>query len=233
MTTLSVAVLEGDRLYGLNVGDSRIYLAREGRLARLSQDHVGPDPELSHVLGRALGLAPQVEPHLFERELKDGDVAMLCSDGVSNVLDEAWLAETLGRRSIAQSIVYSARERATAETLDDMSAIVLDIEQTGKLRTEKELPLRIPESLRRGEQVDGFTLVKPFQQSDRVWLATRDGQRFTLKFAPTEARESEEWATHFIKETWNASAGAFSRRCQQEIVLFPAQQGTTMPSRPA
>ena len=35
VTTLSVAVVEGDRLYGLNVGDSRVYLAREGRLTRL------------------------------------------------------------------------------------------------------------------------------------------------------------------------------------------------------
>src|SRR5947207_956 len=40
ITTLSVAVVEGDRLYGLNVGDSRVYLSRDGRLAQLSRDHV-------------------------------------------------------------------------------------------------------------------------------------------------------------------------------------------------
>src|SRR6185436_12532495 len=128
-----------------------------------------------------------------------------CSDGVFNVLNPESLAEQLRRRSAARSIVWSARENATAEMLDDMSAIVLDIEKTGKLRAVKELPLAIPAQLNKGDVVDGYTLVKPFQHSDRVWLATRDGQRFTLKFAPVEALESEEILNLFVKETWNAT----------------------------
>jgi len=205
VTTLSVAVLEGDRLFGLNVGDSRIYLARHGRLTRLSQDHVPTTSGLEHVLHKALGLAPEVEPYLFEEELQDGDMALLCSDGVSNVLDEPTLADSLQRRNAASSLVYSAREKATAENCDDMSAIVLDIERTGKLRAQRERPLRVAGKLRRGDKVDGFTLTKPFQQSDRVWLATRDGQRYTLKFAPAEVSESEELAARFAKETWQAT----------------------------
>src|SRR5215831_11154730 len=86
VTTLSVAVVEGDRLYGMNVGDSRVYLARNGRLEQLSQDHAGGRVGLHHVLDRAVGLEADVEPHLFEMDVKDGDVALLCSDGVSNVL---------------------------------------------------------------------------------------------------------------------------------------------------
>jgi serine/threonine protein kinase len=204
ITTLSVAVVEGDYLYGLNVGDSRVYLAREGRLIRLSRDQVAEGPGLAHVLGQALGLAPEVQPHTFEQPLKDGDLALLCSDGVSNVLDETVLAEKLRRRSAAQPIVCSAREKATAETIDDMSAIVLDIENAGRCRIEKELPLEVPGRLQKGEVVDGFTLVRAFQSGDRVWLATREGQRFVLKFPPVEARESEELANLFVKEVWHA-----------------------------
>ncbi|HSI10979.1 MAG TPA: protein phosphatase 2C domain-containing protein, partial [Chthoniobacter sp.] len=48
VSTLSVAVIEGNHLYGLNVGDSRIYLSHSGQLARLSEDHV--DGEMKHVL---------------------------------------------------------------------------------------------------------------------------------------------------------------------------------------
>jgi serine/threonine protein phosphatase PrpC len=84
VSTLSVAVIEGDRLFGLNVGDSRVYLAREGRMEQLSQDHV--DPELCHVLRRAMGLGPTLEPHTFETAIGDGDLAVLCSDGVSNAI---------------------------------------------------------------------------------------------------------------------------------------------------
>jgi serine/threonine protein kinase len=205
ITTLSVAVVEGDRLYGMNVGDSRVYLSRDGRLAQLSRDHVAERAGLDHVLDRAIGLEPDIEPHLFESELKDGDIALVCSDGVFNSLTPEILAEQLRTRSGARAIVSSARENATPETIDDMSAIVLDIEKTGKLRAVKDLPLEIPESLKKGDVVDGFTLVKPFQHSDRVWLATRDEQKFTLKFAPIEARENEEILELFIKETWNAT----------------------------
>jgi serine/threonine protein phosphatase PrpC len=205
VTTLSVAVIEGDRLYGLNVGDTRVYLARAGTLTRLSRDHVAGANGFQHVLERAIGLAPEVEPHWFEAELKDGDVAFLCSDGVYNALDESCLANKLNTRSVARTIVSEARERVTPETSDDLSAIVLDIKTTGRMRAEKALPLEVPGRLHKGEVIDGFTLVRRFQHSDRVWLATRDRQRFTLKFAPVEARENEEVANLFIKEVWNAT----------------------------
>ncbi|HYR58149.1 MAG TPA: bifunctional protein-serine/threonine kinase/phosphatase, partial [Chthoniobacteraceae bacterium] len=203
ISTLSVAVVEGNRLYGLNVGDSRIYLARGGELTRLSQDHV--DREMAHVLERAIGLAPEVEPHFFERELSDGDVAFLCSDGVSNVLSEDDLRVRLSHRAPARAIVQHARELARPETLDDMSAIVIEIAETGRLRAVSELPLTIPETLRKGDVIDGYELLRPFQHSDRVWLAQRDGQRWTLKFAPIEARDDEAVLTQFVKETWNAT----------------------------
>ena len=205
VTTLSVAVVEGTRLYGLNVGDSRVYLVRDGRLTRLSRDHVVSGEGFRHVLERAVGLSPEVEPHLFETELQSGDVALLCSDGVYNVLDESLLGDKLRSRSAARSIVSEAREHATPETADDMSAIVLDIRATGESKARSSVPLQIPAKLNKGEVIDGFTLTKPFQYSERVWLATREGQRFTLKFAPVEARENEELASLFSKEVWHAT----------------------------
>ena len=68
-----------------------------------------------------------------------------------------------------------------------------------------QLPLEIPETLHKGQVIDGYELVRPFQHSDRVWLATKDGQRWTLKFAPVEARDTEAVLHQFIKETWNAT----------------------------
>jgi len=205
ISTLCAAVIEGDKLYGLNVGDSRIYLARNGSLHRLSDDHVCDQLEFKHVLSRAVGMEPEVEPHCFEFDLADGDVALLCSDGLSNVLDDDTLKAKLNQRCAARSLVTSARKKATPELLDDMSAVVIDIAETGKLKTVSQLPLEIPESLKRGDVIEGFTLVKPFQHSDRVWLATRDDQRFTLKVAPLEARDNEAVLNQFIKETWHAT----------------------------
>jgi serine/threonine protein phosphatase PrpC len=203
ISTLSVAVIEGNRLYGLNVGDSRVYLARDGQLSRLSEDHV--DADMKHVLRRAIGLESEVAPHWFERELADGDVALLCSDGVSNVLSDDDLVARLVKHNAARAIVQHARSVATDEMLDDMSAIVIDIAETGKLRAVSQLPLLIPDMLRKGEVIDGYELVRPFQHSDRVWLATKDGQRWTMKFAPLEARDNEAVLHLFVKESWNAT----------------------------
>ena len=208
ISTLSVAVIEGDRLFGLNVGDSRVYLSRDGRLSQLSHDHVINDRAFSHVLLRAIGLAPEVEPHCFETELRDGDVAFLCSDGVSNVLSDEVLSQKLTHRTAARAIVQHSRELATEETLDDASAIVIDIAKTGRLRAMSQLPLNIPDTLRKGDKVDGYELVRAFQHSDRVWLATKDDQRWTLKFAPLAARDDEEILARFIKEEWNAQRAA-------------------------
>jgi len=205
VSTLAAAVIEGDQLYGVNVGDSRVYVARDGILTLLSSDHTHEGDAMKHVLSRAIGLGPDVEPHCFEMHLADGDMALLCSDGVSSVLDDDALRTRLNHRACARSIVSHAKEKATAETLDDMSAVVVDITTTGKLRAVGELPLEIPGALRKGEIIDGFTLVKPFQHSDRVWLATRGEQRFTLKFAPEEARDNEQVLNQFVKEAWNAT----------------------------
>ena len=105
-----------------------------------------------------------------------------------------------------------------------MSAIVLDIEKTGRLAAVKELPLEIPAILRKGDLVNGFTLVKPFQYSDRTWLATRDSLRYVLKFAPLEARDNEEILNLLIKESWNAG------RLQQDTIFpraFLPEQAST------
>jgi serine/threonine protein phosphatase PrpC len=205
ISTLSIAIIEGNRLFGLNVGDSRVYLSRNGQLSQLSHDHVINDRTFSHVLQRAIGLAPEVEPHSFETELRDGDIAFLCSDGVSNVLPDDELARRLTHRPAARAIVQHARMLATDETLDDMSAIVIDVAETGKLRAVSQLPLPIPETLRRGEVIDGYELVRPFQHSDRVWLATKDDAHWSLKFAPLEARDNEAVLNAFVKEQWNAT----------------------------
>lgn len=206
ISTLSVAVLEGDRLYGLNVGDSRVYLSRSGKVRQLSEDHV--DPELRHVLRRAIGLEADLQPHCFETDIRDGDVAVLCSDGVSNVLDGDTFAEQLRSRASARALVQHAREHATEEQLDDMSAVVIDVSRAGKLRAVSARVLDIPASPKRGMEVDGYELIRPFAGSDRVWLGSKDGSRATLKFASVEAREDEELLARFIKEAWNAERAA-------------------------
>ncbi len=202
ISTVCVVSIEGDRLAGLNVGDSRAYLCRAGHLRQLSIDHTESAPNLRHVLTRAVGLEPEVQPHSFESDVAAGDIVLLCTDGLSNLLTEPEIAELLGQRVSARTLVAAAREKAAPETLDDITAVVLQIEEPGPLRAGARA-MEIPDTLAPRQIIDGHTLVRPFNQNERTWIATPGGgERVVIKFAPREARDNEAVANQFIKEIW-------------------------------
>ena len=88
VTTLALVVIEGDRLYGANVGDSRIYLHRtidgDDKLTQLSDDHSMDEEGMANVLTAAIGLEENVAPYYFENNLLAGDQILICSDGLYN-----------------------------------------------------------------------------------------------------------------------------------------------------
>jgi serine/threonine protein kinase len=205
LSTVCVAVLHGRKLWGLNVGDSRVYLWRNGHLQQLSEDHCGSEPERSHVLTRAMGMEPDVTPHFFERDIADGDVVLLCSDGISSVLTSEALCRQVETRSGARSLVNHARHSATDENLDDLSAVLVEVREIGSSSESGGARLLIPEVLKPGQEIDGFTLRQAFKRNDRTWVATRDGKSFVLKFAPLEARHTETIHSQFVRESWTAT----------------------------
>jgi serine/threonine protein phosphatase PrpC len=202
VSTLACVAIEGDRFVGLNVGDSRVYLLRDGSLEQLSEDHV--DPMQTHVLRQALGLAPDVAPYVFERDLRDGDLLLLCSDGITHILSTEALANELSHHVSARTLVQFARHQAGDNEIDDLSAVVIDVARVGRMRAVSQIPLLIPDSLTKGQTIDGYELVRPFTGTDRVWLAAKDDRRWVLKFAPLEARTDESILTAFVREAWNA-----------------------------
>ena len=200
LTTLAVIAVEGEKLFGLNVGDSRAYLWHDGQLAQLSVDHTEDSPQLQHVLSRAMGMSADVAPHFFERPIHAGDIIFLCTDGVSNLLAHDELASLLQRRAAARTIVAAAREHAKEETLDDMTAVVVEITETSPVARQV---LEVPETLAAGQVIDGHTLVRPINQTERTWIAKRDGAQVVIKFPPREARRNETLVNQFVKEIWS------------------------------
>ena len=206
--TLSAVVIEGGWLYGCNVGDSPVFHWREGKLRRLSAHHALAEPGMQHVLTRAIGLEPHAEPEFFEVELADGDVVLLCSDGVTVALDEGRIETLLGRRAAARSIVSEARAAVAEreELQDDVSAVVLEIAERGRPAGADAQRLEVPGALRAGEVVDGHMLVRALDPNERVWLANdRAGERLVLKFPPRDAAETEALRDAFVRECWNAT----------------------------
>jgi len=205
LSTACAVALEGDRLHGLNVGDSRVYVLQAGKLTQLSVDHAEPQRDFEHVLRRCMGMEPDVQPHFFEAPVAVGDVVLLCSDGITRVLPDEELHALLASHSTARHLVSRARELATDETLDDMAAVVIHVQAVNPAAVSGQARLEIPARLESGQLVDGFTLKQPFKTSDRIWVATRAGEPFVLKFAPLEARENETIHSQFVREIWTAT----------------------------
>lgn len=206
--TLSVVVLVGDRLHGLNIGDSPVYLWRKGRLITLSHSHALDQEGMEHVLVRAIGLEATVEPHFFETSIEDGDVVLLCSDGVSNVLPAETIATLLSRRTSARSIVSAARDavQERKEQPDDASAIVIDVISHGWSANSDHRKLEILPTPKADDVIDDYRVVRPLQEGASVWLAEKsDGTRHVLKFPPQEARDDETRREAFVREMWQAT----------------------------
>ena len=109
-TTLAGLVTEGRRVLVFNVGDSRCYLLRNGKLKQISQDHSLVEEQvrmghmtheeaqrspLRNVITRALGTQPSVEPDLYELEAAAGDIFLLCSDGLTGEVPDAQIESLL------------------------------------------------------------------------------------------------------------------------------------------
>jgi protein phosphatase len=143
-TTLTAAIIADDRLLIAQVGDSRAYLLRDGRLRQVTRDHsyveeliatgqisraeARTHPERS-VITRALGSAPQVLPDLYEMGIQVGDRLVLCSDGLTTMLDGDILQQLLAENPDPQQAADALTDAANdAGGLDNITVIVVNID---------------------------------------------------------------------------------------------------------
>ena len=202
VTTLTIVVIQGNRLYGANVGDSRVYLYRDKTLNQLSFDHAMDEVGYENVLTQAIGIDKNVELYYFENIIQKDDKILLCSDGLYNVMSEDLLKK--GVNLGAHHLVKKASKLENDHLSDDTTAVVIDIQKADELATLKKQKLNIPETLKKGQVIDGYTLKKSLIQNERTWLVHKKTKDYVLKFAPLEAKEDENILDSFVKEAWNA-----------------------------
>jgi len=115
-STLVLGFVVGGQLLVCNTGDSRAYLFRGGRLRRITDDHTVAAAQLragviseeehdqspyQHMLYQALGTQPEVDPDLFHEPLAEGDVVLLCSDGLTGPVSEGEIESILSSTGLA------------------------------------------------------------------------------------------------------------------------------------
>jgi serine/threonine protein phosphatase PrpC len=205
--TLAAACISGTRINGVNAGDSPVFLLRDGSSRRLSRAHVRENPDGFNVLTSAVGMGDAITTHYFEESLQEGDMILLTSDGLTNLYPDQELGDLVRRFRSARSLVRAAQELSADQgvEMDDVSAIIVEVEELGPDLVSETAEFHLPK-FSRGEDCDGYTLLRPMGGNPRVWLAERDGNRHVLKFIPQEA-ETDDSGTiraRFAREAWNA-----------------------------
>ena len=213
-TTLTTLVLRGSMYHFAHVGDSRIYLLRDGNLQALTTDHVWQRPEMEHVLTRAVGLDTSVTADHGFGPARAGDVFALVSDGVWAALAASDLQRELTHAAaasgpvvhVARSIVEAAHQMGGKDNATALIVRVDDVDANALrdvLHAAKELPALPPLDV--GQSIDGFTVEERIHLSRiTVLYRVRDaqGRQLAMKALSREAHADAHERLAFAHERW-------------------------------
>jgi serine/threonine protein phosphatase PrpC len=144
-TTLTAVLADGDKAHIVHIGDSRAYLLRDGAFRQVTRDHtlvqrmvdegrLTRDEAEHHpqrsILTRALGVEAEAEPDPITLDLHPGDRLLLCTDGLTGMVDEERIREVLESEPDPQQACDRLIDEANAAGGEDnITVIVLDFEQ--------------------------------------------------------------------------------------------------------
>ncbi len=144
MATTAVVVYAADgKAYIVNVGDSRAYLYRDGRLMQLTEDHTYVNTlvkagilskeqaeldDRKNVITKALGAEPTVEPDFFQVETEAGDIFVICTDGLYDEVGDEEMIELLQQRKSMSELCSEFINRANQNGgHDNITVICLEV----------------------------------------------------------------------------------------------------------
>lgn len=152
-TASALLVTPGNYLIG-QVGDSRVYLLRDGALRQLTKDHSYVQEQVdagfltpeqaryhpySNVITRCVGASPTVEPDVYSGETRTGDLFLVASDGLTGMVDDRRLQQLLMARVSPERMVHSLIAEANGRGgLDNITAIVVLVVPDGDATAEIE-----------------------------------------------------------------------------------------------
>jgi PPM family protein phosphatase len=189
-TTITAALVEEGAVHIGHVGDSRAYLVRDAMLEQLTDDHslvaelvrsgrlspeeAGVHPQRS-VITRALGTDPDVDVDTFTIEAKPGDVFMICSDGLTSMVDDPRILELVeqNRASLDKTgkALVDAANRGGGE--DNITIVAFEIgEATGE--ATETLPAVVDEQADDEDTLSGLEAVPAVTTLTDTTMLSRD-----------------------------------------------------------
>ena len=142
-----VKLVSGGRYLIGQVGDSRVYLLRDGSFSQLTKDHSYVQEQVdagfltpeqaryhpySNVITRCVGAGHDVEPDIYRGEVRAGDIYLVASDGLTGMVDDRRLAQLLASRAEPEQKVQALISEANGRGgLDNITAIIVQVVETG------------------------------------------------------------------------------------------------------
>ena len=211
-TTLTGAVLSGDEVSIVHVGDSRAYLFRDGELRQLTRDHslveelrrqgrltseeAEEHPQRS-IITKALGPEREVDPDVHSHQVRPGDVFLLCSDGLTSMVKEQELQRILSdRQSLRDAADRMITEANDEGGRDNITVVLFEVggEPTTDFKEESgDSDSRIADQPRaRGSREDDGR-----RQRGRPGEAAADAGRAPLRRRPAPKKQ-RRWPRRVI-----------------------------------
>lgn len=231
LTTLTALVLRGQGYTLAHVGDTRAYLLRDGQLTQLTHDHAVAHPDFSHQLLRCIGAEDRVVVDYSQGDLLRGDVFVLLTDGVHNVVNDARLKAILvsseasgSAQDWSAALVALALQRGSQDNATALVVRVLDVD-SANLHDQNRLALSlpIPAKLKLGDTLDGLVVTAVVADNGvNLVYQVRDvhSQRlYALKtLHPQRAHDAQERAM-LAHEAWLARRMASGRGGNHLVAL--------------
>jgi serine/threonine protein kinase/serine/threonine protein phosphatase PrpC len=218
ITTFSTIVFKATTAHLFHVGDSRIYRYREGVLAQLTQDHCRYTHGDNSVLVRALGMDCHVDIDYCSITLRQGDIFLLSSDGIHDVISNKVLVEHIAcqeDKDVTAKLLETLSETICKDALnhdsaDNLSCLLLKVGQLPNSDINdifKSLrQLVIPPAMLVGNTIDTFKVDQILHQGARshVYLATEkiSNKRVVLKMPSLNYIDDQAYLDGFYKEQW-------------------------------
>jgi len=240
-TTLTAAMLDGQYVAVGHVGDSRLYLFRDGEIERMTRDHslveefvrqgkLTPEQAEKHpqrsVITRALGPEHSVEVDTFRIPARPGDIYLLCSDGLSGMVSDSEMAAIIADGgeldSVAGSLVDAANENGGR---DNITAVLFSVVDDGTGDPRAKLP------------TDSYDTIAGDQEAPTAEQIEAERQR--ISEMETQARVTPHTAAHNPPDaeepvpTGMASAVRIPPRASPRMRPPDAGTGSTSRPRPA
>ncbi|WP_394129967.1 protein kinase [Shewanella maritima] len=218
--TFSAVIIKSCTAHILHVGDTRICLYRNGALSQLTRDHATQIERHKTYLSRALGLDVKLDVDYRQCALEQGDLLLLTTDGVHDVIDAAQLildlSSVVQNQTIDDALCDEFCHQLISKAIesgsgDNVSAQLIHIGQLPNPQIEdvyrqlSSLPFPPPMDI--GMKLDGLTVTRIIHQSQRshVYQVTDEtGQQYCMKTPSVNYIDDAAYIERFMLESWIA-----------------------------